>query len=720
MNLVKTDEAPLRAFIEEAESLSGRLAPHGREEDLKAIQKLIDNFRRKTEDFFRENRKLNIGVLGQVKAGKSSFLNALLFDGKEILPKASTPKTATLTRMEYAEENAIEIEYYSADEWSVIEENAKIESDEDVYSSARELVRMIRHSGLDPAPLLKKGTERLNFGSYEELLGQLNSYVGEDGKYTPLVKSVTLYLHNDAFQGLSIVDTPGLNDPIASRTLRTKEFIELCDVVFFLSQSSTFLDQNDWTLLSTQLPQKGVKRLTLIASKYDSGLRDILRRPSEDDDLFGPDENTASNIPDACKLVKRKLRKRARTQVDGFVKDLESRDASPDLIRVIQGCGEPILISSMAEHMSRQPVDAYSPEEKNVYEALRQFSRDIQADLRGIGNLNQVREIFDSVVREKETILQEKAAGFVPTARQELKDLLEGFRKKAEGHVQMLENGSKKELAEQRQAMERQIGSVKAAIAEAFGELETEIETQKGEGVRDMRRDSSNYSNVQERTGERTEWSSHRVSDAVWYNPFSWGRSHTVRTAHTVHYNYCLAADAVENIRRYSVESSNRTEQVFSDAVNLKGLKRKLLQVIVQNFETGSENYDASFFRLVVERTVNAIELPTIHIDISDAMNGITSKFTGELTSADEKTALTAALSNALSSVYMELSRRLETSARELKSALENLQDGLQASLLKSINDEFDLLLAECENKDREIAAYQGYVVALKTESARL
>lgn len=41
------------------------------------------------ESIVEENRKLRIGIVGQVKAGKSSFLNALLFEGKEILPHCS-------------------------------------------------------------------------------------------------------------------------------------------------------------------------------------------------------------------------------------------------------------------------------------------------------------------------------------------------------------------------------------------------------------------------------------------------------------------------------------------------------------------------------------------------------------------------------------------------------------------------------------------------------
>ena len=49
-----------------------------------------------------EGRNLRIAIVGQMKAGKSSFLNALLFP-IDVLPKAATPMTAALTRIGYAE-----------------------------------------------------------------------------------------------------------------------------------------------------------------------------------------------------------------------------------------------------------------------------------------------------------------------------------------------------------------------------------------------------------------------------------------------------------------------------------------------------------------------------------------------------------------------------------------------------------------------------------------
>ena len=56
-----------------------------------------DAFKKQYENTVNENRLLRIAIIGQVKAGKSSFLNTFLFDGEEVLPKAATPKTANLT-----------------------------------------------------------------------------------------------------------------------------------------------------------------------------------------------------------------------------------------------------------------------------------------------------------------------------------------------------------------------------------------------------------------------------------------------------------------------------------------------------------------------------------------------------------------------------------------------------------------------------------------------
>ncbi|GAA9102742.1 hypothetical protein Taiwan41_10930 [Helicobacter pylori] len=60
-----------------------------------------------------ENRGLKVGIIGCVKAGKSSLLNALIFEGKEVLPKVATTETSSLTILKYAQNLSASAQFYS-------------------------------------------------------------------------------------------------------------------------------------------------------------------------------------------------------------------------------------------------------------------------------------------------------------------------------------------------------------------------------------------------------------------------------------------------------------------------------------------------------------------------------------------------------------------------------------------------------------------------------
>ena len=53
-----------------------------------------------------ENDTLTIGVIGQMKCGKSTFLNSFVFED-DVLPAATTPMTAALSVITYGEEKKI-------------------------------------------------------------------------------------------------------------------------------------------------------------------------------------------------------------------------------------------------------------------------------------------------------------------------------------------------------------------------------------------------------------------------------------------------------------------------------------------------------------------------------------------------------------------------------------------------------------------------------------
>ncbi len=719
MALLTDNTKSFDVFIDEVNNIVDSINGHTKKEDVDALNKLIANFKMKTDDFYRENRKLNIGVVGQVKAGKSSFLNALLFDGKEILPKASTPKTATLTKMEYSERNIIQIEYYSKNEWAVIEENAKTNLESEVYSSARELVEMIKKNGINPYPLLEKGKDIKEFAEYDELILGLNDYVGEDGKFTPVVKSVTLYLNKEEFKGISIVDTPGLNDPIASRTIRTKEFMEICDVVFFLSPSGYFLDQNDWTLLSSQLPQKGVKKLVLVASHYDSAIRDLLKK-SDADDIFEDDENSTDSIPDACKMVKKKLKRRAKLMTGKYIEELNLRHSSDALKEVVKQCENPIMVSSMAYNMTNKEPSEYTKEESALAYALKPYSKDLKSDLKLVGNFEDIKTIFNNAVEEKEKIFIEKAKSFVPNAKEELKNKLVIFLERTRKRIHILEANDQAQLLDKKAAVEKQMGAIKSDIATVFGNLNNTIETEKMRGIRELRELSQENLSIKERRGTTIHTDYNVVSDSKWWNPFSWGRSHKEYYTYEEHYQYCIAADAVEVLNQYALEASNVIETVFTNAIKLKEFRRLLLDVIMNNFDMGSEKFDVSYFRSIVEETVNSIEYPVFKIDIGDDVKNITTFFSGEITSPKEKTDLISSLGRAVLSVNNKLIEEFGNKVQTFKTAMINNSHTIQNSLLNNISAEFNLLLEECENKNKEIAGYKEYEKILENELEKL
>ena len=62
-----------------------------------------------------EKDTLTIGVIGQMKCGKSTFLNSFVFKDN-ILPAATTPMTAALSVITYGEKERIVAEFYTKDE----------------------------------------------------------------------------------------------------------------------------------------------------------------------------------------------------------------------------------------------------------------------------------------------------------------------------------------------------------------------------------------------------------------------------------------------------------------------------------------------------------------------------------------------------------------------------------------------------------------------------
>ncbi|MFZ8846096.1 MAG: dynamin family protein, partial [Candidatus Hydrothermia bacterium] len=122
---------------------------------------------------------------------------------------------------------------------------------------------------------MKQKTEKLEFSDISDIKETLKDYISESGKYINIVKSVSININYEPIRYIDIVDTPGLNDPIVSRSQKTKKFIDTCDILFLLSSSSQFLEKADIELLAEIYRRRSAK-IYVIASKFDLVLCDAL------------------------------------------------------------------------------------------------------------------------------------------------------------------------------------------------------------------------------------------------------------------------------------------------------------------------------------------------------------------------------------------------------------------------------------------------------------
>lgn len=215
-----------------------------------------------------ENDVLTIGVIGQVKCGKSTFLNSFVFED-DVLPAASTPMTAALSVITYGETKKVVAEFYTKEEWdeqkltaerdlSEVEGN---EAETEKIKAAKELVEKSIKISNKINSLLGKIQE----DSFENLI----EYVGAEGKYISITKAVRIFYPKEYLKGVEIVDTPGFNDPIVSREERTKEFLNKADVVVMMLYAGQPYTSVDRTILFENVRQCGIGKVLIGINKYD-------------------------------------------------------------------------------------------------------------------------------------------------------------------------------------------------------------------------------------------------------------------------------------------------------------------------------------------------------------------------------------------------------------------------------------------------------------------
>ena len=334
------------------------------------------------------NDVLTIGVIGQMKCGKSTFLNSFVFEDN-VLPAATTPMTAALSVITYGKQEKIVAEFYTRDEWeeqklqasrslSDVEGNALEESK---VKAAKELVEKSAKLGTSLNGFLGRTQE----DTFENLI----EYVGADGKYISITKAVTIYYPKDYLKGVEIVDTPGFNDPIVSREERTKNFLKKADVVLLMLYAGRPFDATDRDILFKNVGQCGTGRVLIGINKYDI-----------------PYENGETEY-DIKKYVKDELAKACRECNDNL------------LVEVLKYT-EPIPLSAEMALLSQLPMSKITSDDAFEFAWKKDcdiFEISSQPQMRAKSHLDDLTSAVKKVVEtEKEEILFRKPLNAIMAA----------------------------------------------------------------------------------------------------------------------------------------------------------------------------------------------------------------------------------------------------------------------------------------------------------------
>ena len=678
--------------------------------EISNVLRLKEALQQDIQRFEQEQQTLNIAIMGQVKAGKSSFLNALLFDGKPVLPTAATPKTANLTRISYGEIPALEIEYYSKEEWNEIEKLAQEKDESEAVKVAQELVEMVSTAQINVQEVLEQQTKRIESSFIDDLVNTLNQYTGNNGQYTALVKMTRLYLPNDELKGFDIIDTPGMNDPVISRTQKTKEEMVRCDVVFFLSRSSQFLDQSDIHLLTDQLPQGGVERLYLIAGQYDSAILD---------DGFNRESLSECEIN-----LQSRLNKRAVKEL-GDLADKKRKAGHEHLANLLENLVKPIVSSTFAHGFATWDVSKWDATMQHVHTELKEMAENdwdeyqfTQQDWQRIANFDALRDKYQIARVEKNQILESKKQSLLPKAQEKLDEAISYLKEAVESRITGLNTQDISKLTELEKQLEQRIHGISSKLEQHIGTELTAIQKAINDISRDLQKSIQQYTQLTTHTGSETHEEAYEVSTSKWYNPFSWGSSETRYRTYTTNYEYLSASDAVEQIAQYARNCKVDIQYHFNDLVRPNQLKLNLRRALVNELNTAQADFDATQFKNVLDAVIRQLNLPELNLEIGDPSRKISQNFSGQIKSSNDMQKLKQALNQSLQEVFKLLNDQFKASAKQIEFNLTDTQNLLAQKLTQGLESELSQIKRDFAEKQKSIQEYEALKALISDEAS--
>lgn len=676
-------------------------------------------------------RLMKIGIVGRVKAGKSSLLNAIVFNGRNILPKAATPMTAALTELKWGQGYGAEIEFFTPQDVENIKKEAqqydrelesgikaeianaqekfreklksKMLPQAEIESKARQKVERemaksplaaskdqyarIQACGINMADLQ---TKEIPFDSLEALQSQLEQYVGADGKYMPLTKSVKISLPLESLQNVEIVDTPGVNDPVVSREERTRKILKECDVIFIVSPAGQFMSSEDMELMDRITQKNGIRELFVIASKVDSELHG-----SERDRAGGVMSKALENLThslgthlsDTLKKLKAD-RPEIGTAYDSLINEKQER--------VLHSAGIAFSIkTSLEDNNDESKLDE---SEAHALKLLRESYPDnfssqasLEANLDFISNIKTIESKLADVASRKEEIAKEKIESFRTQKQANINAYAKALIDATSNHIKEIEETDIEQLKQQQEQIAKLKDNAISDIDECFEDLRSNFINELENALHNEL--SQYFSKARNATNEAegTETETYEVSHPKW-KFWKWGSSRTeTRTYTTVRAGAVRSSlDDLVAMVENSIRNIGFTRTRSFKAELSRELIRTLRESVEQN---GGSDDDISINKLrsILRGIINTLQFPDMAYSDKPLPSG-----SGTLKGYDAERFIEEA-QEFIQSLQKTTRSDIKEHCKQMKNKLENISIGNE--LFDELDAQLTKLTKDIENK---------------------
>lgn len=690
----------------------------------------IANMKERIQESLKEGRMLRIGIVGEVKAGKSSFLNALIFDGEDVLPKASTPMTAALTKISYSKESIAKVVFYREREWQNIEQHS-MEYDEklkklykeyiskkqsknpfnikkdvreqknedenmpfrltnDIKKQLEEKIPMKLKSCKELTELFNKSKVDLRsyLGKTEEIyindMGRdLQNYVGSEGDFTAIVQHVELRVDNDNLKGIEIVDTPGLNDPIISRGERTKQFLGECDVVFLLSYTAQFLTQEDISFMCDSLPREGVKEIRIIGSKFDSGLLD---------------DNRSKDIKTAYSSSVAIYNNQAAENIRKSLISSYHKDA----LEKISSSLPPSYVSSILYSCSKKKDKGieYSEYEKHIIKQLKFHFSDFTDDrqtLLSLSGINEIRKKMKEIIDRKKEIIADKNRTIVSDNKTALLGILENINIQVLDNKRQMEVADKEQLENNLHRLQDKFNRMRREVKNIFEATAVEAAVLLNDMKVNIDIDIENHLDFGVESKTDTRYGTRRT-----------GLFGLFRKEYTevITYNEASVADATSNIRKYIVACKQYINEELKKIINIRKLESTLKDSIIGAFDMSSTEFNENDILIPVSIVINKVTIPEINVEAFQYQGTIENAFTSRVVKNEDIHKLRMTEEKVLQEIAYKIKEEMDETRDKINNIMGELSASFVDDIIKNLTSNIDRLKKQIEDREHFIQKY--------------